>query len=31
VFLLVTRVTAWTRLRRRDDTWKDAEILLLGH
>ncbi|HUZ22470.1 MAG TPA: hypothetical protein VMV07_01755 [Streptosporangiaceae bacterium] len=31
VFLLVTRLAAWSRLRRRADSGKDAEILLLRH
>jgi putative transposase len=29
VFLLITRVTAWLRLSRREDAWKTAEILIL--
>ncbi len=31
VFLLVTRLGGWPRLRRREESWKDAEILLLRH
>ena len=31
VFLLITRVEAWLRLSRREDTWKTAEILFLRH
>jgi hypothetical protein len=31
VFLLVTRVTAWLRLSRREEAWKRAEILILRH
>ena len=31
VFLLVTRLTAWLRLARREEAWKTAEILLLRH
>lgn len=31
VFLLVTRLIAWSRLCRREESWKDAEILLLRH
>jgi putative transposase len=31
VFLLVTRLVAWSRLCRREESWKDAEILLLRH
>ena len=31
VFLLITRVAAWLRLARREETWKTAEILILGH
>jgi transposase len=31
VFLLVTRVAAWLRLSRREETWKTAEILILRH
>src|ERR1035441_5763529 len=30
-FLLITRVTAWLRLSRREDAWKTAEILILRH
>jgi len=31
VFLLTTRLAAWLRLARREETWKTAEILLLRH
>src|SRR6266480_5630602 len=31
VFLLITRVTSWLRLSRREDAWKTAEILILRH
>src|ERR1019366_9531426 len=31
VFLLVTRLVAWSWLFRREESWKDAEILLLRH
>jgi putative transposase len=31
VFLLITRLTAWLRLARREEAWKIAEILLLRH
>jgi hypothetical protein len=31
VFLLITRLAAWLRLSRREETWKTAEILLLRH
>src|SRR5712664_821357 len=31
VFLLTTRLTAWLRLARREETWKTAEILILRH
>src|SRR6266481_2273869 len=31
VFLLITRAAAWLRLSRREDQWKTAEILILGH
>ena len=31
VFLLITRLAAWLRLSRRDETWKTAEILILRH
>jgi hypothetical protein len=31
VFLLITRVTAWLQLSRREDAWKIAEILILRH
>jgi hypothetical protein len=30
-FLLITRVTTWLRLARRQETWKTPEILLLRH
>jgi hypothetical protein len=30
-FLLITRVTAWLRLSRRQEAWKTAEILILRH
>src|SRR5262252_1102491 len=30
-FLLVTRVTAWLRLSRREEAWQTAEILILRH
>jgi hypothetical protein len=30
-FLLLTRVTAWLRLSRREEVWKTAEILILLH
>ena len=30
-FLLTTRVAAWLRLSRREETWKAAEILILRH
>jgi hypothetical protein len=30
-FLLITRVTTWLRLSRRDEAWKIAEILILRH
>jgi putative transposase len=30
-YLLVTKLFAWRRLSRRDDSWKTAEILLLRH
>ena len=29
--LLITRVTAWLRPSRREETWKTAEILILRH
>jgi hypothetical protein len=29
VFLLVTRLAAWSWLCRREESWKNAEILLL--
>jgi hypothetical protein len=31
MFLLITRLTAWLRLARREEAWKTAEILLLRH
>ena len=31
LYLLVTRVFAWLRLSRREESWKSAEILLLSH
>jgi len=31
VFLLITRVAAWLRLSRREESWKTAEILILRH
>ena len=31
VFLLITRLAAWLRLSRRQETWKTAEILILRH
>ena len=31
MFLLTTRLTAWLRLARREETWKTAEILILCH
>ena len=31
VYLLITRVAAWLRLSRREETWKTAEILILRH
>src|SRR5690242_864876 len=31
VFLLVTRLAPWSWLCRREESWKDAEILLLRH
>ena len=31
VFLLLTRMTAWLRLSRREEAWKIAEILILRH
>ncbi len=30
-FLLITRVTAWLRLSRREEAWQTAEILILHH
>src|SRR5450755_2692511 len=31
IFLLITRLAAWLRLSRREETWKTAEILILRH
>jgi hypothetical protein len=31
VFLLTTRLAAWLRLSRREETWKTAEVLILRH
>src|ERR1019366_2159681 len=31
LFLLITRLAAWLRLSRREETWKTAEILILRH
>jgi integrase-like protein/UTRA domain-containing protein len=31
VFLLATRVATWLRLSRREEAWKNAEILILRH
>ena len=31
VFLLITRMTSWLRLFRREETWKIGEILILRH
>src|SRR5215472_1804066 len=31
MFLLNTRLAAWLRLARREETWKTAEILILRH
>jgi len=31
VFLLITRMTSWLRLSRREETWQIAEILILRH
>src|ERR1035438_6160060 len=31
VFLLITRLAAWLRLSRREETWKTAEISILRH
>ncbi len=31
MFLLTTRLAAWLRLGRREETWKTAEILILRH
>src|SRR6266702_4617073 len=30
-FLLITRVTTWLRLSRREEAWQTAEILILRH
>ena len=31
VFLLITRMTSWLRLSRREEAWQTAEILILRH
>jgi hypothetical protein len=31
VFLLITRMTSWLQLSRRQETWRIAEILILRH
>ena len=31
VFLLITRITEWLRLSRREEAWKTAEILIPRH
>ena len=31
VFLLITRMTTWLRLSRREEAWQTAEILILRH
>src|ERR1019366_8399699 len=31
LFLLTTRLAAWLRLSRREETWKTTEILILRH
>src|ERR1017187_1613902 len=31
VFLVITRLAAWPRLSKREETWKTAEILMLRH
>src|SRR5712671_4216366 len=31
VFLLITQVTSWLRLSRREEAWQTAEILILHH
>ena len=31
MFFLTTRAASWLRLSRREETWKTAEILILGH
>ncbi len=31
VFLLITRMTSWQRLSRREEAWQTAEILILRH
>src|SRR6185437_2427900 len=31
VFLLITQVTSWLRLSRREEAWQTAEILVLRH
>ena len=30
-FLLVTRMTTWLRLSRREEAWQTAEIVILRH
>jgi len=30
-FLIVTRVTTWLRLSRREEAWQTAKILILRH
>ena len=30
-FLVITRVTTWLRLSRREEAWQTAEILILRH
>ena len=30
-FLLITRMTTWLRLSRREEAWQTAEILILRH
>jgi hypothetical protein len=30
-FLIITRVTTWLRLSRREEAWQTAEILILRH
>src|SRR6478672_4047588 len=31
IFLLITQVTSWLRLSRREEAWQTAEILVLRH